>query len=395
QVLRIFRAELVKNGSVIKNHTNRLHVSPCDPNPHGPISVEPMPANQTIDRYGGNVIFHCTGNFGCYVHEYRIAYWMVNETISPENASNRYVVNQTQSLDLSILGATLTIHKVQPKDVYNTYECVVLNEQSINGISKKFVHIVKKVKKRRERKSYILLVCWCYLPQIQRFCYMRLPCWKIVTIDEDKYKYNVFVYHAEEDREIAEYIKENLVERGYKVSMSADTIPGKSIMPFYNTEFERSGAVCFLYSKNLLSDQWAVSCMTHLMPEKKPVWFLEIDELKPKDALKWAKEGKKKSEESRAIENVGSDIEINEDLKYWEKMPKIKVPTKNSSNRKMNNFWCSLENKLPKFKSQKSKSRKLVAEISKPDKNRRSSSTRPLLESDHISMLEVEGPGQN
>ncbi|WAR27582.1 hypothetical protein MAR_013286 [Mya arenaria] len=453
QVLRIihadlsdnttFRCDLVKNGSVIKNHTNRLHVSTCDPTPHGPFLVEPMPGNQTIYQYGGNVIFHCTGNFGCHVPDARVAFWMVNGTIHPVNASNRYVVTQTQSSDLSILGATLTINKVEPKDVYNTFVCLVYNDQSVIGMSERFVHIIKKDVLNNTKVIIIatcsvggfillviviLLVCWCYSPQIQRFCYMRLPCWKIVTIDEDKYKYNVFVYHAEEDREIAENIKANLIERGYKVSMSADIMPGRGELPAYNTEFDWSGAVYFLYSKNLLSDQWAISCMTHLISEKKPVWFLEIDELKPKDALNWAKEGKKECEQPRANENVDSDIEISvadmdgtddgsvvnnngrgdaadvadddsslrnqdEDLKFWEKMPKIKVPKKNSSNRKMNNFWCSLENKLPKFKSQKSKSRKLAAEISKPDKNRGSSSTRPLLESDHNFMLEAEGPG--
>lgn len=61
------------------------HVSSaCTPSTKGPIPIAPSPQNATIQEYGGNVTFYCTGDFGCLTPADvpRVQWWVDNRTIN-------------------------------------------------------------------------------------------------------------------------------------------------------------------------------------------------------------------------------------------------------------------------------------------------------------------------
>lgn len=66
----------------------------------------------------------------------------------------------------------------------------------------------------------------------------------------------------------------------------------------------------------------------------------------------------------------------NEFVKNWKVLPRLKYPDHFKSKRKAKNFWCSLQNKIPKFDYQKQSSKKKAHNI-----DRTNSINKPLLDS--------------
>ncbi|KAH3810315.1 hypothetical protein DPMN_138705, partial [Dreissena polymorpha] len=97
----------------------------------------------------------------------------------------------------------------------------------------------------------------------------------------DKYEYHVFLYHSDDDGEKAEYIRQNFKERNYYVFISADITPRTETINTTAALFEKSAAVHFLYTENLLHDNWALRFLINLIEDGKNILCLEIDDFRP------------------------------------------------------------------------------------------------------------------
>ncbi|XP_052215541.1 uncharacterized protein LOC127834026 [Dreissena polymorpha] len=384
QVLRIyhamdfqntkFRCDLIaKNGSVVKCHTVRLYVSHCSTRARGPILIEPFPQNQTIYDYGGNINFSCTGDFGCYKrNDVQIVMWSV-DTIenNASGFSDRYHLVTNKSEDKTSLGVTLTIEKVEPIDTTRTFICTIWNDQSDQGQTDRSVRITKKERPEPPTiaiviavisciaiASLVLLVYKCYGPQVKYRMYMYCPCCRRKVLDEDKYEFHVFIYHAEEDRGKAETIKQKLKDKHCDVLISADIIAGRETISETLACFENSATVYFLYTENLLDDKMALRFITTLIEYGKDILCLEVDAFEPQHVIRTEQNRTITTIEEGQMETDGSvlnGIEIrpeSNDISFWKRLPKVKVPNENNSQRKQKNFWCFLLNKLPKPKQE-------------------------------------------
>lgn len=177
-----------------------------------------------------------------------------------------------------------------------------------------------------------------------------------------------------------------------------------------------SALVVFLYSDNLRNDELSNFYLQALITERKgkDIMFLEIAHYKPKEVMNWTLDAKDMKEPQgtdrigRAVvntedmglsitENDGPDEvekagmdkkdvaaekkhKIVEDLKFWKVLPRVKVPSDRNNVRKMDNYWCSLQNKIPKFDYQKRQQKGTSKK--RPNRERNSSSQKPLLD-DH------------
>ncbi|KAH3810530.1 uncharacterized protein LOC127836298 [Dreissena polymorpha] len=392
QVLRIyhamdfqntkFRCDLVvSNGSVMLSHIISLHVSHCSTRASGPLLIEPFPQNQTILDYGGNISFYCTGDFGCYNNnDVQIVMWSV-DTIDIDkiasSVSDRYHLVTNESDDKTTIGVTLTIVKVEPMDTTRSFICTIMNDQFINGQTSRMVWITKTERSDPPTMMIVMAVSSvvgifvaafllgfciykCYGPQVKLLVYVHCPCCHRKAMDEDKYEYHVFLYHSDDDGEKAEYIRQNLKERNYYVFISADITPGTETINTTSALFEKSAAVHFLYTENLLHDNWALRFLINLIEDGKDILCLEIDEFKPQKVIEAIKGAQCENEANHfeiSTDGVNIDdkkVDRNErvsnikDIGYWKRLPKIKVPTENDSRRKQENFWSFLQNMLPK-----------------------------------------------
>ena len=91
--------------------------------------------------------------------------------------------------------------------------------------------------------------------------------------------------------------------------------------------------------------------------------FLEVADYKPIEILDWAKHAKDKErlieksvEECQEVIDDETaemirqkELAVVDDLQFWKVLPRLKVPTTESSERKKRYFWCSLQNRIPKF----------------------------------------------
>lgn len=66
----------------------------------------------------------------------------------------------------------------------------------------------------------------------------------------------------------------------------------------------------------------------------------------------------------------------NEFVENWKVLPRLKYPDQSKNKRKVKNFWCTLQNKIPKFDFQKQSSKKKLFKV-----DRINSINKPLLDS--------------
>ncbi|XP_052255074.1 uncharacterized protein LOC127860820 isoform X1 [Dreissena polymorpha] len=414
QVLRIhhamdfqntqFRCDLIVNGTVVLSHTVRLYVSHCSTRAKGPILIEPFPQNQTIYDYGGNISLYCTGDFGCYKHnDIQIVRWSVGNNAS--GFSDRYHLVTNESEDKATLGVTLTIEKVEPIDTTIAFVCTIMNDQFYHGQTDRIVWITKKDRPESPTMMIVMAVCIpvgvflttflvvicvyrCCGPQVKLCVYVNCPCCRRKGLDEEKYEYHVFLYHADDDGEKAEKIKQKLTEKFYDVFISADINAGTEFVVTTSAYFDKSAAVHFLYTNNLLHDRWALRFLTTLMEYGKDILCLEIDDLEPEHVISTIEEGQLETDGS--VMNGVEIKSVSNDVGFWKRLPKVKVPTEKDSQRKHKNFWCHLQNKLPKPGRET-----MVNAKAKCDDNNRRNSERPLLaESAPSSPMNFIGPRQ-
>ncbi|KAH3810488.1 uncharacterized protein LOC127834739 isoform X1 [Dreissena polymorpha] len=191
-----------------------------------------------------------------------------------------------------------------------------------------------------------------------------------VCFSEDKYEFHVFLYPHDDTRGKTETIKQKLEDKHYDLFISADIKPGTGYPNIYercetgfgqcrkndiftrkviqttSATMEKSAAVHFLYSENLLRDAWAMIFLTTLMEDGKDILCLGIDAFKPQHIITTFEKGQFETDGS-----VMNGIEIrpvSNYISFWKRLPKVKVPNETDSQRKQKNFWCFLQNKLPK-----------------------------------------------
>ncbi|KAH3810491.1 hypothetical protein DPMN_138886 [Dreissena polymorpha] len=215
------------------------------------------------------------------------------------DVSDRYHLVTNESDNKTTLEVTLTIVKVEPKDTPRSFICTIMNDQSNQGQSSTMVWMTKTERPNPQTMmivmavpsvvgifvaAFLLGLCIykCYRPQVKLFVYVHCPRCHRKAMDEDKYEYHVFRYHSDDDGEKAEYIRQNLKERNYYVFISADITPGTETINTTSALFEKSGAVHFLYTENLLHDNWALRFLINLLEVGKDILCLEIDGLNRK-----------------------------------------------------------------------------------------------------------------
>ncbi|XP_052216730.1 uncharacterized protein LOC127834739 isoform X2 [Dreissena polymorpha] len=167
-----------------------------------------------------------------------------------------------------------------------------------------------------------------------------------VCFSEDKYEFHVFLYPHDDTRGKTETIKQKLEDKHYDLFISADIKPGTEVIQTTSATMEKSAAVHFLYSENLLRDAWAMIFLTTLMEDGKDILCLGIDAFKPQHIITTFEKGQFETDGS-----VMNGIEIrpvSNYISFWKRLPKVKVPNETDSQRKQKNFWCFLQNKLPK-----------------------------------------------
>ncbi|XP_060588780.1 uncharacterized protein LOC132744178 [Ruditapes philippinarum] len=309
------------------------------------------------------------------------------------------------------IGSTLTINSVRKEDVERTFICILASTQKISILAstqkidgqmfKKVVRIFKKDKPLSPLGLgftfgvpvfavvilvLIYLLRTLYGPQIQLFCCSRIKFCGPKAIDNDEYSYNLFIYHAEDDETMAQNIKQFLSDKGYKVFIAADIEGNENIMHKVFEKTEHSALVVFLYSKDLREDDLANFFLQSMIRSRKGkrILILEVEAYKPKQIRQWHKKHAENirvlheqyiNEQDRNIE-IGTDVseEMGDDLQFWKILPSIKVPNLDQKGRKLRNFRCALQNKIPKFDHQKQR-KGMEQQI----EQRHSSSERPLL----------------
>ena len=171
-----------------------------------------------------------------------------------------------------------------------------------------------------------------------------------------------------------------------------------------------SAVVIFLYTENLWSDAFSQFLFQCVVEDRKGkgILFLEIEEKFP--AQKALDETEKVKEEcgrrggyhtdlsvsveqdcahpshnqraniDEEIQNVPDEKEGKIDIKFWRALPRLKVPSKESTQREQKNFQCAIQNRLPLLKSQIAAQKHSTSSSSrKSNKSRCSSSGKPLL----------------
>ncbi|XP_045199255.2 uncharacterized protein LOC123553728 isoform X2 [Mercenaria mercenaria] len=417
-------------------HTTEVSVIACDQLARGPILTRPYPQNQTIYQYGGNITLHCSGYFGCAdPGDVRLALWEVEGTtdLNITDTSPRYSEEIVTNPDGTMKQATLTITSVQEEDTKRTFLCVLATPQEKEGQTRMKVRIFKKDKPKMPWLKVGLIIGGCVLgvvivislvlcirclygPQIRLYCSSRIPRLGPKIINNEEYNYNLFIYHADDDEVKAQNIKTYLMDKNYKVCIYADLQGNENILHEVFSKTAECALILFLYSDALRKDDLANFFLDSLITARKgkDILFLEVANYNPKEIMEWTRDAKDQHElqernlvqrelgngrnieenenEESVDDNDGVDEVVNEDhnnkavtekkvaigddLKFWKVLPRIKVPADDKNNRKMENFWCSLQNKIPKFVEQKQQ-----AEEIKRNKHRNSSSSRPLLES--------------
>lgn len=251
QILRIYKAknedeatyrcDLVKQYIAMQSHYTILYVIECDPLKK-PIATTPFPQNQTIDDFERDVTINCTGYFGCDDNVdmgLDLVLWRIAGQFSQNNISNistRYQVTTTTRIDQAVKQATLTITDVQKVDTERSFVCSIVNPGGQTDLAVKITKLEKPKSPWVVARTIIgavigavvvvlivalFIYCLCG-PRIRLYVNSRLPSCGPKFISDEKIKYNLFIYHAAQDQDIAEELKKQLSDSGYKVFITAD-----------------------------------------------------------------------------------------------------------------------------------------------------------------------------
>ncbi|KAL4219912.1 hypothetical protein ACF0H5_020324 [Mactra antiquata] len=385
----LYRCDVMKNNIVTLTHMVKLNVEECDKPAQGPVPTDPEPMNQTIYEYGGHVTIHCTGYYGCQDgphSSFEIVRWsMLGSTKEITDISPRYHTNSSQSEEGAVKQSTLTISPVLEEDTERTFICTLASAQKIRGQTHTHVKIFKRDKPMEIWLIVCIIVggvmiiiviitclkCLCG-PQVRLFFNRILPKFGPKYITDTNIIWNTYVYHADEDEDIATQWKNQLENLGYKVRISADMKSGQSRINDFKEAITKSALVVFLYSDHLLQDEMASLFLNIVVTERngRDIMFLEKTNFKPREIRDWAKDAKtvpvegiedlstKVSIEVDADQSIDTDTDIEiaqkiDDLKFWKFIPRFKVPKDGSSKRVKKNFLCSLRNTIPRFKEVK------------------------------------------
>ncbi|XP_045199282.2 uncharacterized protein LOC123553742 isoform X2 [Mercenaria mercenaria] len=412
QVLRIYAANNsssyrcnVTGKSEFIQHTTELNVIECDKLARGPILTHPYPRNQTIYQYGGNITLHCSGYFGCNDSgDVRLALWEVEGTtdFNITDTSPRYSEEIVTNPAGTMIRATLRITSVQEEDTKRTFSCILATPQKKEGQTIVKVRIFKKDKPKMPWLDVGLIIGGCVLgviivisvvlcirclygPQIRLYLSSRIARLGPKIINNEEYNYNLFIYHADDDEVKAQNIKKYLMDKNYKVCIYADLQGNENILHEVFKKTAECAVVMFLYSDALRNEGLANFFLQSLITERKgkDILFLEVANYNPREIMEWTRDandihelqekkliprelgnGRNIEENEGSVddndrvemlnENHNNEAEaIDDDLKFWKVLPRIKVPADDQNIRKMENFWCSLQNKIPKFVKQK------------------------------------------
>ena len=205
---------------------------------------------------------------------------------------------------------------------------------------------------------------------------------------------------------------------------------------------QRSGIVFFLYSKHILKDNWARILLLNLLYDRKQIVRLEAESLKSEEAMDWLRAGangvgnhdgtgKRVHNDTRysldegrvdsgglgdnvivsvpdtdgqdmldgddqALEthNDVDQLREMEDLKSWERLPKIKVTINDKffNKRRRENFLCRLQKEIPTFK-EREELRNNKSNIARPNNVCiRDTGEMPLLNSQPTTPVGINGP---
>lgn len=167
-------------------------------------------------------------------------------------------------------------------------------------------------------------------------------------------------------------------------------------MPEYELQSQKSAIIIFLYSENLKLDSLASIFFWEFKEQRRIIKVIEIGiAYHPDEVMEIAEQGHKRiiTEESGAAEELDNgDVERgaeegieyltndSTDMKFWKHLPRMQFPSKKESARKHKNFWCSLQNSIPKFCWQKQQQKRKRESCSGDSKVHHSSSSgEPLL----------------
>ncbi|KAL3846784.1 hypothetical protein ACJMK2_017742 [Sinanodonta woodiana] len=386
-----FKCVLNKKDFPSVDRITQIFVVSCDELARGPIATV-KPLNQDIYSFGGDVTFQCEGYFGCDSFKEYDLLWGIQDSSSGiwrsiQGDDPKLILQEYNKSTGIILGANLTVRSVEPQDLGSKYCCTMTSSQVIDSSTSFIVQINKKdppmdkwtligICLGAALGSVILigLVIWivwyCCGPQIKLRIRQALPDGFIgpKTLDDEKYEYNAILYHADEDTQKAEKIKEDLEKHGWKIKISADILGSKSILVESFKYCEKSALVMFLYTDNLRNDRMANVIFEVIIEVKKnkKILVIEINNKIKKTFKEWfksAKDRKKVQGQNNEVHNGGHAVEIEGEEEenrvqaeenlgllqtdFWKGVSTIKW-NKNHENKVL----CQIQNKLPKLKIQ-------------------------------------------
>lgn len=423
----VFKCELLERSSTdlseVPNlqHEMRLNVVACDRLGRGPIMTKPFPKDQHIEKYGGNISFACSGYFGCSDDGVIDggADWLVKEKGRYKPASHvsqRYNVTKYTNDGKTILGADLSIFHVSEEDISRVFICKLSSAQVYESQSNQSVRIYKKDKVNIDLwvgvavSVMVILVMVIIIlkfvigklwgPQIKWYFRSRMPFIGPEPVADKKF--SAFMYHADDDTEVANNVKDKLEEQNFRIFLSSEVQGFERTLPAYEEKCNESAVVIFLYTKNLWEDPMANFFLLSVVEfcEGKGILFLEVEEYSAAKVMDWTKEAERNPDRP-ARDPLEASTSIEEDcpnhdriekaenkkkedgrinINFWRALPRLKVPTDKSSEREQKNFHCSIQNRLPLVKNQnKEHEYRLPSKKSSDGKSRHSSSAKPLL----------------
>lgn len=425
-------------GTVLQ-HQLELIVVACDNIARGPIITKPFPQDQYIDDFGGNITLSCSGYFGCSDDGITDgdAYWQVKEHGVYKFATKvcpRYSVFKYSNEGKTMRIANLTISPVMPEDLGREFVCKLASAQLFEGQTSQTVRIYKNKGPFNIAllvgiviAGVVVLVVIFLLstvvivrlwgPQIKWYLRSRISfIGPNPELGEDLV-YNAFLYHADEDIAVADELKRKLMEQKFEIFLSSDVPGNRATMASYQSKSESSAVVIFLYTENLWKDPMAnffLQSVVHFR-KGKGILFLEVEKYSAEKVMDWTEKAKepdgpavnennisisieedgacrerKRSSENEVIHEESEDDQVNIDINFWRALPRLKVPSEESSPRKKKYFQCAIQNKLPLLKHQvlaeKKSTPSFIRSSERSGKNRNSSSGKPLI-SGEISPL--------
>lgn len=164
-------------------------------------------------------------------------------------------------------------------------------------------------------------------------------------------------------------------------------------MPEYELQSQKSAIIIFLYSENLKLDSLASIFFWEFKERRRIIKVIEIGTAyHPNEVMEIAEQGHKRKiteeldapeelEASRrdSVDGVEYVTNNSTDMKFWKHLPRMQFPSKKESARKHKNFWCSLQNSIPKFCRQKQQQKPKGKSSDDSKDHQRTLSGEPLL----------------